>query len=179
MPELKHDTIGTVGSAPEGTPDPLRQAISGVGEPSASQMLEQAQRAQDQAAAMPQPQPQMANLRSLIELGKVRDTITIGGMEFAMETLNDDEQQMVFKRAGEQTGADSFMELRRLVVAMSVTSVNGRPMESLVPGEREPLDKRMAVVRSMQGHVVEKLYEFHDVLLERAQQEISPEQVKN
>jgi len=183
MPELKHDTIGTVGSAPdERAVDPLRQALSGVVEQppeQASQMLEQAQRAQEQAAGMPKPQPQMADLRSLIELGKVRDTVTIGGMTFAMETLTDDEQQAVFKRAGDQTGADSFMELRRIVVAMSVTAVNNQPLESLVAGDQSPLDKRMAVVSNMQGHVVEKLYEFHDVLLGRAQQEIDPEQVKN
>jgi hypothetical protein len=132
------------------------------------------------------------DLRSLIELGKITDTITIGPMTFEMETLDDDDQELLFASVAkkESIGEDSFVELRRMAVALSIKSVNGRPMEDLISfkemgkelksdKETEIIEKKVFIVRSMQFQIVDMLYDFYDSLLKRSKQKVDTEQVKN
>lgn len=159
MAELTHKTVGKTGEAPPARSEERFEAVAPPIHPAPEQ-------------------PETFDLRSLIELGCVHDSITIGSMTFEMRTLGDDEQEKIYKLVGEQEGPDSFVAMRRLVVAMSVQSVNGRPLEAL-GGEGEPIQRKLAVLKAMQSRVVDKLYSFYDQLLEKSQQEIDPEQVKN
>lgn len=168
MPEMSHPVFGSVGRAerpetPAQKPTPMAPA----------------------PAEPPEERPMADNdLRSLIECGKVTDSITIDGKAFQMSTLSDDAQEAIFKRfSSSMADAGSFVELRRTVVAMAVETFNGRPFESLYPPNAEPqsdaFGAKMALVRAMQGQVVDKLYAFYEELLKRSKQKVEPEQVKN
>ena len=126
------------------------------------------------------------DLRLLIECGKVTDTIDIDGKKFKMSTLSDDVQGSIFKKfTANMSDAGSFMELRRTVVAMALDAFNGRPLEDIFQygaNDVEMLDifgMRLALVRQMQGQVIDRLYGFYEELLKRSRQRVDPEQVKN
>jgi hypothetical protein len=75
---------------------------------------------------------------------------------------------------------DSFVNLRRVVVAMSVVSVNGQPFDALDPSAPgDGFTKKLAIAKRMQSQVIDRLYDFYNALLEKSQQKIEPEQVKN
>lgn len=124
------------------------------------------------------------DLRSLIECGKITDTVEVDGKKFTMSTMADEAQEAVFKRFSAATAdAAAFVDLRRTVVAMAVDAFNGRPFESIYPADAPPqpdaFGARLAMVRMMQGQVVDKLYAFYEELLKRSKQKVDPEQVKN
>jgi len=124
------------------------------------------------------------DLRSLIECGKVTATVEVDGKPFRMSTLADDTQETIFRNfSSTASDAAGFVELRRLVVAMSVETFCGRPFEDLYPADAEPkaniLEKKLTLVRKMQGSVVDRLYMFYEELLKRSKQRVEPEQVKN
>lgn len=128
------------------------------------------------------PPMERATLRKLIELGKLKETITLGGLAFEMETLDDDAQEDMFRKLAEMdsAGADAFVNLRRVVVAMSVVSVNGQPFDTFDPSAPgSGIDKKISIAKRMQSQVIDRLYDFYNSMLEKSQQKIDPEQVKN
>jgi hypothetical protein len=144
----------------------------------------------EEDAGLPIPPPEqdekrpmeIATLRTLIELGRVRETIVLGGLEFEMETLGDDAQEGMFRSLAQMdsVGADAFINLRRVVVATAVVSVNGQPFESLDPAAHgSGVEKKISIAKRMQSQVIDRLYDFYNSLLEKSQQKIDPEQVKN
>lgn len=125
-----------------------------------------------------------ADLQSLIECGKVTDTVEIDGKKFRLSTLSDDAQETVFRKfSATAEDAGNFVDLRRTVVAMAVETFDGRPFEDLYrpSGDERPdsFGKRLALVRLMQGQVVDKIYSFYEELIKRSRQRIDPEQAKN
>lgn len=179
-------TIGKVGQ-PTAAPDPetQRQAEKVVASiPHAPQTLREHSE-QTLAAPSDPPEPKapmpLPDLKSLIELGRVRDNVLIGGMRFEMETLNDEAQREIFRRVSNDPseGADSFVRLRRLTVAVALTRVNDQPFEDLMPGESNSLDRKVEIISRMQDSVVDRLFEFYNELMERSRKDITPKQVKN
>jgi len=134
---------------------------------------------QHQEEKKPMPLP---DLKSLIELGRIRDSIMIGGLKFEMETLSDDAQREIFKRMSDDdgaAGADSFVRLRRLTVALAMVGLNGQAFEDLMPGSENAIDRKIAIIARMQDSIVEKLFDFYNGLLERSDNEVTAPQVKN
>lgn len=171
MPEFSHPVFGSVGRAE-------RSEASTQRPPQAVQP--------QQAPEEPVEEPLMAvdDLRSLIECGKITDTVEIDGRKFQMSTLADEAQETIFKKFSTVVmDASSFVELRRTVVAMAVETINGKPFESLYPVDAPPqpgaFEVKLAIVRKMQGQVVDRLYAFYEELLKRSKQKVEPEQVKN
>ena len=167
--EFTHSTIGTVGRAERSQLEQQQPETP----PSQPQ--------QEQQPLEQQPM-RVADLRSLVELGCVEDSITLGGLTFSMRTMSDDEREVLFQKLSDEQmkgAADTFVELRRMVVAVAVIAVNGRSMESMSDGPGNALDRKVAIVRAMQSHVVDKLYDFYNGLLKRSTQGIEPEQAKN
>ena len=172
MPEFNHPVFGSVGRAER---------------PEVSVQRQQAPAAQAAQAVQPEPpeEPTMASsdLQSLVECGKVTDSIVIDGKRFQMSTLDDDSQEAIIRKFSATENAGNFVELRRSVVAAAVETFNGRPFESVYPADAEPQPSvaatKLALVRMMQGQVVDKLYAFYEELVKRSKQRVDPEQVKN
>lgn len=159
MPEFSHPVFGTVGKKPS-----VPEKTFEVKEPEI------------------EPEMSLSDLQSLINCGKITDTIIIDGQRFQMSTLSDDEQEFLFKKFANVDKAGDFLELRRTVIAMSLERFNDKPIEYLYQGSEEKLDifgMRMALIRKMQSPVIEKLYLFYEELLNRSKQKTDPEQVKN
>jgi hypothetical protein len=169
MPEFSHPVFGSVGHAE-------RSEVS-VQQP--SQIAQPSQASQEP----PEEQPMVnSDLQAIIECGKITDTLEIDGQKFQMSTMTDEDQDIILKKCSSDDPGD-FMELRRTVVAMVVETVNRKPFESLCPVNVETragaFEAKLAIVRKMQGQVVDRLYAFYDGLLKRSKQKIEPEQVKN
>lgn len=191
MVEMKHKTFGSVGQeravpAPQSASDLLTAASQASPQGQKQQELPQQQQQQkivtplpERAAAAPTQNIAPLDLQSLIELGRVQDTLTLGQFTFELATLGDSMQAKAYEIIQNMESTDGFLAVRRVVIALSLVSINGQLPESLVGGDGDPIEKRISLVASLQGNVVEKLYDFYDELLERGQQEITPEQVKN
>jgi len=188
MAELRHPTIGKVGSGAQ-VPNrsgsaagayvssPAGDILSGAAEAAEKQQG----RAEEEEHADITSSHSRNDLQSLVELGMVEDSITIGAKTFRMHTLDDDTQENLLKRASEAGGADGFLMLRRMVAAMAIETVNGKPVENFAEGceSDDPADRKIFVVSKLQNVVVNRLYEFYEQLVGRSNENINPEQVKN
>ena len=153
MAELYHGTFGTSGS---------RKA-----EPSVE---------------APKPKMTDVDLRALIELGCVRDDITIGDIVFTMRTLNISERLDTLNFLGEDPDAQKMFEFNMRVLAMSVEAANGRPLETLHPRCSEGADPaalKKELITAMQPAVLNMLMDFYGKITARSEAQFSAEQVKN
>lgn len=126
--------------------------------------------------------PRKADLRSLIELDCIKDSIEIGGMVFLMRSLGEKEKldlaQIILTK--ETPEAKELFEFNITVLANSIISVNGVPLESMHPEqEGDIITRKMDILSSMQSPVVGKLIEFYDVISKRCDEQYTAEEVKN
>jgi hypothetical protein len=153
MTEMKHKTFGSVGA-----PEP-------------------------EVELTPKPEHIMPDtmdifdLQSLIELGRIQDTIKIGNFIFELATLDDTLQTRAYEVITKDE--ENKITLRRIIVALSLVSINGRTPEEIIKEGKTSEEKRLYLVEKLQGSVMEQLIDFYDKLLERSQKEISNESVKN
>lgn len=126
--------------------------------------------------------PKMAenDLRSLIDLGCVRDSITIGNMTFTMKTLNVSERLSLTSALGENPDNQKLFDFNTQILAMSIESVNGELFENFHPDKGEnPLSLKKQLLLNMQPQVISKLLEFYTKITERGDAQFSTEQIKN
>lgn len=120
------------------------------------------------------------DLKSLVELGCVRDEIAIGDMRFAMRSLSAAESVEINRRATEATqDPQKLFELNIFVLALSIDTVNGVPLEDFGEPSDNILAARQRVISQLQGPVLSKLLDCYVELTKRAGSQFSAEQVKN
>lgn len=133
----------------------------------------------------PAPAPQKmadADLRSLIELGCVRDDIKIGEAVFTLRTLNISERLSAMNFLGENPDQQKMFEFNLLVLSLSLEAMNGVPVETLHPRHGEDLEPAMLkrdLISRMQPVVLNKLVDFYAQITERGEAQFSAEQLKN
>lgn len=155
MVELKHNVFGSTGTQP----------------------------AQQQVEDSSEKKP-MANLdlRSLIELGCVKDELVIGDMTFRMRSLNVSERREIGTFLGdlENLDPDKLFDSNMLILAMSIEAVNDQPLESLYDGAPvDALTAKRVLLSNMQNSVLTKLLDFYTEISDRADAQFTPDQVKN
>lgn len=123
----------------------------------------------------------VADLRSLVELGCVRDSVKIGEMSFELRSLSALEKVEAAKSLGEAPDPTQIFELNVLLLSMSIETVNGVPLEHLYEGAETDnvLVARQNVLRNLQSSVLGALMRCHNDINERADAQFNPEQVKN
>lgn len=122
------------------------------------------------------------DLRSLIELGCVKDSIEIGGTTFVMRSLGEREKLEISQilLAKEKPDANTLFEFNIRVLANSIVSANGVPLENMHPeADKDPLSKKMEILSNMQTPVLGKLIEFYEKITERCDEQYTAEEVKN
>lgn len=120
------------------------------------------------------------DLRSVIELGSLTDKITIGSMTFELRSLNTLERLKAGDFLGENPDAKRLFDLNVLILAMSINSVNGVPLENLLEDtEGSVLEKRRTIVSQFQPATMGKLLDFYTKVTDRADGQFTAEQVKN
>lgn len=147
MAELKHNTFGAVGTAPQ-------------------------QQEPEQAT--------MDDLQQLLELGCIKDDLTIGNMVFRLRTLNTEERFVASNYLGGEPNERKLFEFSLLVLSMAVESVNGKPLEQLVEGPvTNVMDARREILSKLQSPILTKLSNFYQEITDRADAQFTEEQVKN
>jgi hypothetical protein len=121
------------------------------------------------------------DLRSLIELGCIKEEIKIGEMTFILRTLNASEKFDLASILGDNPDASKMFDLNLHILAQSIETVNGQKLEDLHPNKDsgEPLLLKKQIISAMQTSVIQKLTEFYSQITERADAQFSVEQIKN
>jgi len=121
------------------------------------------------------------DLKSLIFLGCLKETVQIGGFSFEVSTLTTSQQRDVMRTIMSQGDVqERMLDIKPLTMAYSVTSVNGVPLEDLCEDPEQTTDegKRLNVMMQMQSVVIERLYQVYDKLVTRSGKEIGIELLK-
>jgi hypothetical protein len=125
------------------------------------------------------------DLRSLIELGCIRDKIKIGELTFVMKSLSASEQMSLAKSVVTETKDDpnKTFSFNVQLLAMSIETVNGKPLERFHPENFADAAGQIAckvdIITAMQTPVIFKLLEFYQEITDRCYKQFTAEQVKN
>jgi len=133
------------------------------------------------AKTVEKPKMSEIDLKSLIELGCVKEEIKIGTMVFVMRTLNATEKFDLASVLGDNPDATKMFDLNLHILAQSIETVNGQKLEDLHPNKDtgEPIFLKKQIIAAMQTPVIQKLIEFYTQITERADAQFSVEQIKN
>lgn len=120
------------------------------------------------------------DLRSLIELGCIKDETEIGGMVFRMRSLNASERFELAERLGSDPTPQSLFDCNLRLLAHSIEAVNGVKLEDFYTGKGEGdlLAVRCSILASLQTPVINKLFDFYQQITERCDAQFGLEQVK-
>lgn len=155
--EMKHKTFGTVGS-----PRTLAET--------------------QESKAQESRQTQESDLQSLIELGCIKDNITLGTLQFRMRSLNATERLDLAKFLGDNPSVDSLFKFNVKLLAGSIETINGKPLESYHPDfekNSDVISMRCEIIAYMQPNVIGKLLDFYNKISERGDATFDIEKIKN
>lgn len=146
---------------------------------------------QSQEAPPPQPPPKgMSAIEDLLMFGALKHEVTILGMRFMVRTLKISEREDAYGAVAHlpATSFVHFSSLRDEILARSLEKVNGLPLHSYYrpdkddPSDLDEISKRVKVVKSMYGPIVDKLYELYNLLEDKsakALNDVSFDDLKN
>jgi hypothetical protein len=123
-------------------------------------------------------------LEDLIFLGRTSRNVEIGGFDFELSTLTQQESTSLMKNLFQLSGdgSDVFL-MRSMTMAYAIRSVNGVPLEDVpLPGDQvyeTAYKKRLAVIDNMQRTIVEKLHDEYVDLSEKTEEALDGEDLKN
>ena len=120
------------------------------------------------------------NLRDLVFLGKLHDSVEISGFKFTISTLTTKQQRDVMRAVMKFDQMDRILDIKPITVAYVINTVNGVPVEDLCEDDtiEGVEDRKVAVVMSMQSSVIEKIYQAYEKLVEASNEEIGLEYLK-
>lgn len=151
MVELKHETFGAVGT-PSIPEDPPKQE-----------------------SKMP-----ATDLRSLIELGCIRDSVTIGDKTFGLRSLNVSERQELANFLGAKPDEKGYLAFNLKVLAMTVETVDNLPFEMYhTDHEKGPMQRRIELLSCLQAPVISRLLVCYNDISERCDKQFNLEEAKN
>jgi hypothetical protein len=135
---------------------------------------------------MQKEQEKENDLRSLIELGCVTDTVTIDDKVFELSTIHSSKKlELAGYLNGENPSTEMLFNFNIKTLASAINSVNGVPLENFHPKFKngatpEAIDQlRCEIISSMQSPVIGKLLTFYNEISERSETQYDAKQVKN
>lgn len=131
-----------------------------------------------QAEEAPLPPEERADLKELIFLGSMHETVDFDGFKFQIRTLSNTEAGDIISDLALYDIKDRGMALRTLSLARAIVSVNGAPIESLYRGndpELSVIEKRVEVIDSWQNTLVSALFEAYEKVLVKSKNVFSSE----
>jgi hypothetical protein len=133
-----------------------------------------------QRAAEPAPAMSMPDLRSLIELGCIRDSVTVGETVFTMRSLSATERVQLMKFVSTEPTDEVTFGFNVRLLSMAIETVNGVPFEEFHPdSEMDPLSRREQVLSQMQMPVLAQLLDLYNKITARCDSQFEREQLKN
>ncbi|MAE87509.1 MAG: hypothetical protein CMB80_32550 [Flammeovirgaceae bacterium] len=121
------------------------------------------------------------DLKDLIFLGRLNKAVDISGYRFVISTLTTKQQRKVMQTVMQFDQLERLLDIKPVTVAYSVKTVNGVPLEELCEDEdiEDVLERRRAVISSLQAAVIEKLYRSYEELVSASNKEIGLEALKD
>ena len=116
----------------------------------------------------------LKNMKELVFLGKLRETLDIGGFKFVVSTLTASQQRDIMRSIMRIDDADRILDLKLVTVSYAVETINGLPVEEFCEDESitSVEDKRVNVVGSFQAALLEKLYQTYERLTLSSNEEL-------
>jgi len=122
----------------------------------------------------------LSDLKDLVFLGRLRETVDIAGFKIVVTTLTASQQKEVMRNVMKIDQVDRLLDIKPMTIAYVVESINGVPLEELCEDDsiKETVDRRVSVVNSMQAVLVERLYQVYERLVVAANEEVGLEDLK-
>jgi hypothetical protein len=120
------------------------------------------------------------NLKDLIFLGKIRQTVDIAGFKFVVSTLNTQQQREIMRNVMKFDQMDRLLDIKPVTVSYVIETINGVPLEDLCEDEEieDSLEKRISVIMNLQSVVIEKIYRVYEQLVEASNKQVGLEDLK-
>jgi hypothetical protein len=120
------------------------------------------------------------NLRDLVFLGKLTETVNIAGFKFVVTTLSASQQRDIMHEVMSADQNQRLLDVKPITVSYVIDTINGVPLESLCEDDNltDEFDRRLNVVMSMQASVVERVYQVYEGLVRSSNKEIGLEDLK-
>lgn len=138
-------------------------------------MDENMEKLQEEAAHMPE-----SDLKDLVLLGRLTDSLNISGYSFVISTLTAREQKNIMKHIMSMDEMDRILGAKTIAVAYCTQSINGVSLDVLAEnfdGETR-MDKRFEFMLDLQSTLTEKLYEKYEELVRRSGEEVGLDTLK-
>lgn len=150
MVEFSHKTLGTIGAPMEKEDVSEKQSMDNM------------------------------DLRSLIELGCIKEEVEILGFKFILRSLSATERIELSKEFDPEKGDYELFQFNLKLLAMSIESVNGKPLEVLHPNPTgDVLTTKMDIIATLQTPVISKLIDVCGKIMSKCDKQFTMDQVKN
>jgi hypothetical protein len=127
-----------------------------------------------------EPLTKIKDLKSLIELGCIREEINVGGVVFKFRTLSAVERVNLSSVLGNDVTKERIFDFNLNLLANALESVDGEPLELRHPkkDEMDAIKAKVEILAAMQTPVIDKLWVFYNDLLTRCDTQFDAEQIK-
>lgn len=128
--------------------------------------------------------PKMAttDLRSLIELGCIKDNLKVGDITFSFKTLSATDKLSASKLFSEDLSAEALFAFNMTVLAMSIEAVDGKLLEEYHPNfavGADVVELKRDLLSAMQPAVLGQLIDFYSKITQRGDAQFTEQQIKN
>jgi len=119
------------------------------------------------------------DLKSLIELGCIRDSKKIGDMTFYLKTLNLVDRVRLTSTLTPDSTREEFVDFQINLLASAIENIDGKTLESLHPDQTmDPFKRKVDIVAAFQSPVTNALMRLYDEMLKRCDAQYDLEQIK-
>ena len=123
----------------------------------------------------------LKDLKSLIYLGRLSETVNIDGFSFEVSTLTTAQQRDVMTSImSDENTTQRMLDIKPLTLSYSIRSINGVKLEDICDDDSitDLESRRLNVVMSLQSTLVERLYVEYDNLVTRSGKNVGIEDLK-
>jgi len=119
------------------------------------------------------------DLKSLIELGCIRDHKKIGEMTFFLKTLNLVDRVRLTSTLSPDSTREELVDFQINLLANAIESVDGKSLESLHPDqEMDPFKRKIDIIAAFQSPVTNALMKLYEDMIKRCDAQYDIEQIK-
>jgi len=120
-------------------------------------------------------------LRSLIELGSVKEERVIFGKSFKMRTLNASERLSLTKILGNDPNHETLFNFNVNVLAHSIEAVDNKTLESYHPDYNKNnniIELRCQIIEAFQPALVNSLLDFYNDITTKSDKQYTIDEIK-
>jgi len=120
-------------------------------------------------------------LRSLIELGSIKEEKVIFGKSFKMRTLNASERLSLTKILGNDPNHETLFNFNVNVLAYSIESIDNKTLESYHPDYNKNsniIELRCQIIEAFQPSLINSLLDFYNDITSKSDKQYTIDEIK-